>query len=115
VSEDQEVKSARLARLEEAINKYAEEFDRLCYERHLEGEKKYGAGTWLGIDTIQHAMDEILDFGNYAKFTYIKLAMFRDGVADLQLDGSIAKAQPDYDGFLVGKTTVTQTKGIPTL
>jgi len=38
MSEDQETKSARLAKLEGAINKYAEEYDRLCYERHLEGE-----------------------------------------------------------------------------
>jgi len=55
-------------------------------------------------------MDEILDFGNYAKFTYIKLALFRDQVAELQTDGSIARAQPNYDGFLTGKL---QQGGMP--
>jgi hypothetical protein len=102
-----------VSEFEDKLNEYAREFDEKCHERHVEGEKKYGAGTWLGIDTLQHAMDEVLDLGNYARFTYCKLRMIQDNLATILADRSIAKAKPDYDGFLLGKANVTQTKGIP--
>jgi hypothetical protein len=85
----------------EAINQYSQDFDRLTQERHNEGEKKYGAGTWLTIDTLQHAMDEVLDLANYARFTYIKLRMLQDSIAAFQADASIAHAQPEYNGPLI--------------
>jgi hypothetical protein len=84
----------------EAIAKYNEEFDRLTYERHIQGEEKYGAGTWLTIDTLQHAMDEVLDLANYARFTYVKLRMLQDKLVEFQADASIAKAKSGYDGPL---------------
>lgn len=82
------------------INEYSLEYDQKTQERHNEGEKKYGPGTWLGIDTLQHAMDEVLDLGNYARFTYIKLRMLQDKLVEFQSDGSIAQRRPEYDGFL---------------
>jgi hypothetical protein len=90
-----------LEALQEKINEYALDYDRKTFERHVAGEEKYGAGTWLGIDTVEHALDEVLDMGNYVKFTYIKLRLMQDGLKDLfEADKSIAHAQPGYDGVL---------------
>jgi hypothetical protein len=96
-----------VSELEDKINAYAQEYDQKTYERHVMGEEKYGAGTWLGIDTLQHAMDEVLDLGNYAKFTYIKLRLLQDNLAAFQSDGSIAHAKPGNEmmgkaGFIPG-------------
>lgn len=77
-----------------------EEFDRFTYERHVAGEEKYGAGTWLKVDTLQHAMDEVLDLANYARFTYVKLRLLQDGLAEFLSDKTVAHARPGYDGEL---------------
>ena len=82
------------------IQEYSDEFDQKTFERHEQGEQKYGPGTWLGIDTLQHAMDEVLDLANYARFTYIKLRMLQEQIATFQADGSFATAKPGYDGPL---------------
>jgi hypothetical protein len=93
------------------INKYSGEYDDLTQQRHNEGERKYGAGSWLGIDTLQHAIDEVLDLGNYARFTYIKLRMLQDKVAAFQADGSTKHEQESYNGPL-GKNAKL-LKGMP--
>ena len=83
------------------LNEYANEFEALRRQRHEQGEKKYGPGTWLKVDTIQHAMDEVLDLGNYAMFTYIKLAMLRDDIVKvIETAGEIGLAKEGYDGPL---------------
>jgi hypothetical protein len=89
-----------VSELEDKINQYALEYDQKTYERHIAGEEKYGVGTWLKIDTLQHAMDEVLDLGNYAKFTFIKLRLLQDKLVEFQADASIAHARPEYDGTL---------------
>jgi hypothetical protein len=95
--------------LEDKINEFAVEFDQKAYERHVQGEEKYGPGTWLKIDTLQHAMDEVLDLGNYAKFTYIKLRLLQEQLLEFQADSSIAQAKQGYDGPL----SKLHTGGIP--
>lgn len=87
-----------MSEISDAIERYNEEFDQKTYERHIQGEEKYGAGTWLTIDTLQHAMDEVLDLANYARFTYVKLRLLQDNLAKFQADQSIAHAKPGYDG-----------------
>jgi hypothetical protein len=89
-----------VTQLIDRINSYSAEFDQKTQERHDEGEKKYGAGSWLGIDTLQHAMDEILDLANYARFSYIKLRMLQDKIGEFQADASIKHEQSDYMGPL---------------
>lgn len=96
----------------DAINKYSVEYDEKTQERHNEGERKYGAGSWLAIDTLQHAMDEILDLGNYARFTYIKLRLLQDSLAEFQADTSTKQEQEDYTGFL-GKQAKFHQGGMP--
>ena len=67
------------------------EFDERCQERHDMGERKYGPGTWMGVDTLEMAIEEIIDLANYARFSYIKLRIAQEA---LKTDKSIAKAQP---------------------
>lgn len=95
-----------------AINMYSAEFDQKTQERHDEGERKYGAGSWLGIDTLQHAMDEILDLANYARFSYIKLRMLQDQLANFQADASTKQEQEGYNGPL-GKNAKLFQGGMP--
>ena len=57
--------------IEEASN----EFDRLCQERHERGAEKYGPLKFLTANTLEEAMEEVLDLGNYARYTYIRLYM----------------------------------------
>lgn len=62
----------------EMMQKYSDEFDARCQERHLMGEKKYGAGTWVNVDTLEMAIEEIIDLSNYARFSFIKLRMLQE-------------------------------------
>jgi len=103
-----------VSELQDKINQFCQEFEQKRFERHVEGEKKYGAGTWLKIDTLQHAMDEVLDLGNYAMFTYAKLRLLQERlVKGFEADGSIARAREDYDGPLVmGKDSIVTRKDI---
>jgi hypothetical protein len=99
----------KIAELVDSINQYSQDFDRLTQQRHDDGEQKYGPGTWLGIDTLQHAIDEVLDLANYARFTYIKLRMLQDQIGKFQADASVAHAQEGYDGPLAK----LHTGGVP--
>lgn len=70
-----------------------EECDKRIWERYEAGQKKYGADSYLEVDTIQHAIDEILDLINYARFTYVKLRLFqKDLLKGVHADGSVATA-----------------------
>jgi hypothetical protein len=60
---------------------YSIEFDNQCEERHAKGGEKYGPGRFLTVDTLQEAMDEVIDLANYARYTYIKLRMLQDSLA----------------------------------
>jgi hypothetical protein len=45
------------------------------------GEAQYGSTKFLSVDTIEEAMAEVVDLGNYARFTYIKLFILRQSIA----------------------------------
>ena len=68
------------------IDELNAEFDNRTFERHQMGAEKYGEGTWLGVDTIESAMEEVLDLANYARYTFVKLGLLRDGIAKIQVD-----------------------------
>ena len=59
----------------------SEEFDDQCEERHKRGGEKYGPGKFLTVDTLQEAIDEIVDLANYARYTYIKLRLLQHSIA----------------------------------
>jgi hypothetical protein len=51
------------------------------------GADKYGEGTYLDKDTIAMMQDELVDFTNYARFSFIKLELMRKGIMDWQGNG----------------------------
>lgn len=57
------------------------EFDELCLQRHIAGSKKYGPGKFLAVDTMQEALEEIADLSNYARYTFIKVRLLQDRIA----------------------------------
>jgi hypothetical protein len=72
-------KDELLAKLEA----YSEEFDRRCEARHEMGSEKYGPGKFLMVDTLEEAMQEIIDLSNYARYTYIKLRALQDRLPEI--------------------------------
>lgn len=86
----------------EKLQALSDEYDERCLQRHLMGEQKYGAGTWMGIDTIEMAIEEVIDMGNYLRFTFIKLRLLQEAV---QADKSTAK--PIEGNEMLGKDAFT--------
>jgi hypothetical protein len=62
------------------------------------GEEKYGPFKFLGADTLQEAMEEVLDLGNYARMTYIKLYILQK-----QLNQFYASRPEVKEGFISAK------------
>jgi hypothetical protein len=75
----------------------SEEFDQRCMERHEFGQEKYGAGTFLMVDTMAMALEEVVDLANYARYTYIRLRLLNDSI-DRQVQA--AKQPPEQTGFI---------------
>lgn len=59
------------------------EFDDLCQARHDMGAEKYGPVNFLRIDSMEMAIEEVLDLSNYARYTYIKLRMLQEYVKEV--------------------------------
>lgn len=59
----------------EIIQKLSDMFDAECQARHEMGEEKYGPVKFMTVNSIEEAMAEIVDLANYARYTYIKLAL----------------------------------------
>jgi len=73
--------------MEEAFSHYiaglSDEFDNQTIERHEMGREKYGPGKFLTVNTIDEALDELVDLSNYARYTYIKLRMMQKSLEDI--------------------------------
>lgn len=73
------------------LNRLLRECAAEAESRYEAGQKKYGPNKYLEIDTLQHAIDEVLDLFNYARFTYVKLRLVQDGLANkIQANGEVA-------------------------
>lgn len=48
-------------------------YDEWCQRRHDMGAEKYGAVKFMEVNSIEEAMAEIVDMGNYARYTFIRL------------------------------------------
>lgn len=66
-------KGSPVSSIAEILQAASDEFDLRTAERHEAGAKKYGPGKFLEVNTLEEAMQEVLDLGNYARYTYIKL------------------------------------------
>jgi hypothetical protein len=56
-----------------AITEASAVYDDAMAARHAMGNEKYGAVKFLSVNSIEEAMAEIVDLGNYARYTFIKL------------------------------------------
>lgn len=65
------------------LEKYSEEFDLVCSTRHDMGAEKYGPGKFLTVDTLQEAIEEVIDLANYARYTFIKLRALQDKLPEI--------------------------------
>lgn len=98
VDETKEVKDFTPEELKMYIQALSDEFDKRCQARHEMGEEKYGAGTWLGIDSVEMAIEELIDLANYTRFAFIKYRLIQ---AQLGTDHSTAKSKPGNE--MMGK------------
>ena len=60
------------------------------------GGEKYNEFKFLGVDTLEEAMQEVADLANYAHFTWIKLYLLKQSLPH------IVSKHPamDADGFV---------------
>jgi hypothetical protein len=98
-----EITEAEVA-IGQMLTQYSEEFDEACASRHAAGAEKYGPGKFMSVDTLQEAIDEVVDLANYARYTFIKLRLLQDSLAEL------LAATPASSGFI--KTSdLTKVRG----
>jgi hypothetical protein len=71
------------------------EFVDLAAERLKAGAEKYGPHKFLTVDTLEEAMQEVLDLSNYARMTYIKLYLLKYSLSQIETN-----VEPDKDGFV---------------
>lgn len=74
------------------LDRLSEQFDAECQERHLMGQKKYGPVKFLEVNSLQMAMQEVIDLANYARYTWIKLAL----MAHLDSGGTVDGKEVDH-------------------
>jgi hypothetical protein len=48
-------------------------FFEMMQERHTKGEEKYGPIKFMEVNTLEEAMEEVVDLANYALYTFVKL------------------------------------------
>lgn len=75
-------------KLAESIQKYSDEFDELCRQRHEMGAEKYGPGKFLTVDTLEEALFELSDLSNYARYTFVRIRLLQERLA--------AELRPDF-------------------
>jgi len=60
-----------------ALQKYFEEgskaFFGMMQQRHMDGEAKYGRVKFMEVNTLEEALEELADLGNYAMYTFMKV------------------------------------------
>lgn len=58
-------------------------FFRMMEERHQMGQEKYGAIKFMDVNTLTEAMEEVVDLGNYAMYTFLKLYVLNQQIQKL--------------------------------
>lgn len=61
----------------EELQDYVNEFVAMCQQRHEMGAEKYGPVNFLRVDSLQMAIEEVVDLANYAMYTFIKLRILQ--------------------------------------
>lgn len=88
----------------DVLKKYFEEgsavFFRMMQERHLMGEKKYGPIKFTEVNTLNEALEELADFGNYAMYTFMKVWLLSKQIADITADASDPEDKLGVESFI---------------
>lgn len=87
--------------LAETLQILSDEFDERCHQRHERGSEKYGPASFLSVDTLEMAIEEVLDLANYARYTFIKMRVLQE---ELRTDTALVADKPK-DGFHSSQTS----------
>lgn len=94
------------AEVEEYLNAKADQFDKLCDERHEAGQQEYGALTFLGNDVLRMMLEELADTVNYCRMQSIKLLVLQEQLETQLSEGMGFKTGDDIQiGFQSFKGT----------
>lgn len=90
----------------EMMQAYAEQFDKLCQERHELGQLEYGEFTFLENDVVRMMAEELADTSNYCRMQFIKLMMLNNLlVEDINAKGLAGGAEEASIGIRAFKGT----------
>jgi hypothetical protein len=98
MTEPEEVDPAKVE-FAQFITELSKEFDDVTFDRHKMGAEKYGAGKFLTVDTITEALEEIADFSNYMRYTYIRLRLLQERIFMMQAENLPEETVP-ITGFI---------------
>lgn len=82
------------------LQEYSNEYDAMTKARHEMGAEKYGPVRFAEVDSLQMAMEEVADLGNYARYTFIKLRMLQDAI-EKERDGWKAQGVVPAEGKFI--------------
>jgi hypothetical protein len=90
--------------LADAITEANAAFSEMSQERHNMGAEKYGAFKFLGANTLEEAMFELVDLGNYARYTFIKLYLMNLQISakygEMDMPASFTPSKPGLSSSL---------------
>lgn len=81
----------------EYVNDISREFDARTLERHEIGAEKYGPLKFTTLDTVEMAIEEIIDLANYARYTYVKLRLIQQSLQGIEVP---TQANLGKEGFM---------------
>jgi hypothetical protein len=72
--------------LQQLLQEADQAFLQSCDQRMQLGEQQYGPYKFLGVDTLQEAIDEVVDLVNYGRMTFIKLYLLQASLKKIEAD-----------------------------
>lgn len=57
------------------VQELSDYYDKMCQERHTVGQQKYGELTFLQNNTLEMALEELADMGNYIRYAFIRVSI----------------------------------------
>ena len=96
------------------LERYSEEFDELCQQRHDDGSKEYGPLAFLDNDMFAFAYEEMADTAIYMRFSFVKLRIVQEKLNALGIDLSTVSAEEVRDALQVssGATSFSPSKEV---
>lgn len=70
---DQNAANEAAASFQELTQEASNVYFQMMEQRHRLGEEKYGPIKFATANTLEEAMEEVADLGNYAMYTFMKL------------------------------------------